>query len=50
MKDQAMSTRDRYERGYLLLLLRTANTILRELQHNIVVLPGVKGPRKSVLK
>jgi hypothetical protein len=44
-----MSTAQRFEKAYLLNLLRQANLILRELQENTVVLPAVRGPRRSCL-
>jgi hypothetical protein len=45
-----MTTATRYERGYLLQLLREANTVLLQLQKNTVVLPAVVAPRRSLLK
>jgi hypothetical protein len=44
-----MTTATRFEKAYLLNLLRTGNVILRELQENTVVLPAVRGPRHSLL-
>lgn len=43
------TTATKLEKAYLLHLLRTGNLILRELQENTVVLPAVRGPRRSVL-
>jgi hypothetical protein len=40
----------RFEKAYLLQLLRAGNRILRELQENTVVLPAVRAPRRSLLK
>lgn len=44
-----MSTATRFEKAYLLNLLRAGNLILRELQENVVVLPAGPAPRHSLL-
>jgi hypothetical protein len=44
-----MTTATRFEKAYLLNLLRTGNVILREMQENVVVLPAQRGPRHSLL-
>ena len=44
-----MTTAERFERGYLLQLLRDGNAILRELQQGIVTVPSEKTPKRSLL-
>ncbi len=45
-----MTTATRFEKAYLLQLLRDSNIVLKELQQGIVTLPAQAGPRKSMLK